>query len=263
MTKRQNSGPKCLAAIGLLLGTAAAILYGLFFVTGVATAQQAVSPNYQVNEVFFGTGGELDACSTAYCSKQSAGETAVGNTASPGFQAQAGFNTDREEYLEFIVTNSATDLGVLTASAAATANGAFSVKSYLASAGYVVHTASDPPRSGTNFLASMAASAASTPGTEQFGINVVRNLTTCPTPAPANFGADPVQVPDSTFSFGTAAAGYNTCGLFKYVKGETIASSNKSSGQTNYTISYLYNISNATKAGLYTFNHDLVATSTF
>src|ERR1700729_3951161 len=66
---------------------------------------QSSSPDYQVNEVFFGSGGELNACSSNFCSKQSAGETAVGNTSSPNFQAQAGFNTDRTPYIQFDVSN--------------------------------------------------------------------------------------------------------------------------------------------------------------
>src|SRR5258708_38765685 len=71
------------------------------------------SPDYQVNEVFFGAGGELNACSTNYCSKQSAGETAVGNTASPTFQAQAGFNTDRTPYIQIEVSITNINLGTL------------------------------------------------------------------------------------------------------------------------------------------------------
>ncbi len=226
---------------------------------GVASAQQATSPSYQVNEVFFGTGGELDACSTAYCSKQSAGETAIGTTGSANYQAEAGFNTNREEYIEFVVTNSGTDLGVLSVSTAATATGAFSVKSYLAS-GYVVQTASDPPKSaglGGHTFVTSATPGVSVPGTERFGINLVANT------SPTTFGSAPVQIPDNTFSFGSVASGYNTTNQYKYVKGDTVAQSVKSSGQTNYTVSYLFNISTSSPAGFYTFNHDLVVTSTF
>ena len=227
---------------------------------GTAMAQQAASSNYSVDEVFFGTGGELEACSAAYCSKQSAGDLAVGETAGTSNEAVAGFNTNREEYIEFIVNSSNTDLGVLSPSTAATATGTFTVKSYVSN-GYVVATASDPPSYNGNFLAHLTTPTASSPGTEQFGINLVANTTGCG--APSNFGANPVQVPDSSFSFGAAAAGYDTCGLFKYVKGDTIASSSKSSGNTNYTVSYLYNISTASKAGLYTFNHVMVATASY
>jgi hypothetical protein len=94
-------------------------------------------------------------------------------------------------------------------------------------------------------------------GTEQFGINLVANT------APTTFGANPSQAPDASFSFGQAAAGYDTPNYFKYVTGDTIAYSNKSSGETDYTISYLFNVSNATPGGQYTLHHVLVATSTF
>lgn len=235
----------------------------VFVLCPLAQAQQSSSSNYQVNEVFFGTGGELNACSATYCSKQSAGEMGVGNTSSTNYQAQGGFNTDRTPFIEFVVTAGSTDLGVLSTGNASVATGTFHVKTYLAG-GYVVQTVSDPP---TNTLPAqpqlnaLATPAASSPGTEQFGINLVSNTVACG--APTTFGANPVQIPDNTYSFGTVASGYNTCGLFKYVKGDTIAQSTKSSGETDYTISYLYNISNVTAAGEYQFHHVLVATSTY
>ena len=224
-----------------------------------ASAQQATSTNYGVDEVYFGAGGELNACSSSYCSKQSAGETAVGKTSSTNYSAQAGNNTNRNPYLEFTVTGAATDLGVLTTASAKVSTATFSVKTYLAG-GYVVQTVSNPPTSvlpGNPTLQPLATPTASSPGTEQFGINLVANT------SPTTFGADPIQVPDSTFSYGSAASGYNTANLFKYVKGDTVAQSTQSSGETDYTVSYLFNISNVTDAGEYTFNHVLVATSTY
>ena len=225
----------------------------------VVNAQQSSSTNYSVNEVFFGTGGELNACSSSYCSKQAAGETAVGNAASAAFSAQAGFNTDRTPYIAFSVTGGSTDLGVLSVGSAKTATGTFAVKTYLAG-GYVVQTVSDPPTNtlpNKPMLNALSTPTASSPGTEQFGINLVANT------SPTTFGAAPIQVPDGTFSFGTVASGYGTSNLFKYVKGDTIAQSTRSTGETDYTISYLYNISNVTAAGEYQLNHTLVATSTY
>lgn len=90
-------------------------------------AQQSSSTNYQVDEVFFGIGGELEACSGSYCSKQSAGETGVGNTKSANYQAQGGFNTNREPSLSLIVSGGA-DLGVLNTSSTAVTTGVFKVK---------------------------------------------------------------------------------------------------------------------------------------
>jgi hypothetical protein len=219
-------------------------------------AAQATSSSYSVDQVFFGNGGELNACSSSYCSKQAAGETTVGNTSSATTQAQTGFNVDRQEYLEFKVNASNLDLGVLSTSTTKTGTATFSVKAYLAS-GYQVVTVSDPPKNAAHIMNGMASTAASVVGTEQFGINLVANT------SPATLGANPVQVPSSTYSFGTAAAGYNTPNQYKYVKGSVIAQALSSSGETDYTISYIMNISNVTAGGAYAMSHDLVATATF
>ncbi len=226
---------------------------------------QSFSSNYSVDEVFFGAGGELNACGTAFCAKQSAGEIAAGNAAATAFRTQAGFNTDRQPYIAFSVAGSSTDLGTLSTAGTATSSGTFAIKTYLAS-GYVIRAASDPPTGNglTPHLFNTPSSptAAASPGTaEQFGINLVANTTGCG--APANFGANPVQVPDSTFSFGTVASGYNTCGLFKYVKGDVVAQSTKSSGETDFTVSFIYNITSLTPDGEYVYNGDFVATSTY
>jgi len=246
----------------LVLGSIVSVL--VFAMNPFAYAAQSNSTNYQVNEVFMGSGGELHSCGSQYCSKLSAGEIAVGHAAGNLFGAYGGFNTDRTPYLAFSVAGGTTDVGVLSPFGTATTTWTFAVKTYLAS-GYVVTLGSDSPvsESGHHLATNTTTASASTVGTEQFGINVVENRTNCTTPAPANFGADPVQVPDNTFSFGSAAAGYNTCGLFKYNKGDTIASSSRSSGQTDYTMSFIYNISNVTPDGLYKYDGTLVATSPY
>lgn len=222
-------------------------------------AQQSSSSNYQVNEVFFGAGGVANACSATYCSKQAAGEIAAGNTAGAAFRAQAGFNTDRQPYLAFSVAGGSTDLGTLSTIATATTTATFAVKTYLAS-GYTVQLVSDPPTNNGSTAHQMTAP--STPaspaiGVEQFGLNLVANT------SPQTFGAPPVQVPDSTFSYGAVASGYDQPNKYKYVKGDAIAQSTKSSGETDYTASFIYNISDLTPDGLYTFNGTLVATSTY
>jgi len=56
---------------------------------------------------------------------------------------------------------------------------------------------------------------------------------------------------------------HNSCGLFEYVQGSTIASSAKSSGETDYTISYIENISNVTPGGVFYMNDQLVAVPTY
>jgi hypothetical protein len=224
--------------------------------TATAHAQTAQSTHYGVDEVFFGTGGELNACSTAYCSKQAAGELTVGNTASTSYQAQAGFNTTSAPYLQFIVNASSVNLGTLTSGTTYTTTGSFSVKAYLAS-GYVVQTASFPPVSGSHYLTPLASPTASNNNAEQFGINLVANT------SPTSFGAPPAQLPDTTFGFGQVAAGYNTPNFYKYNKGDTVAYSTTSSGETDFTLSYIFNVSPVTPGGVYSFNHILVATATY
>lgn len=216
---------------------------------------QVASPNYKLEEVFMGTGGDLDSSSPNYRAKLSAGESGVGNVKSTNYQAQGGFNTDRTEFLEFIITGSNLDLGVLSNNTTTTATTTFSVKAYLTH-GYVVQTVSDPPQNGSYSLTALATPTASATNTEQFGINLVDNSS-------PNIGANPTQTPDSSFSYGQAASGYDTPNLFKYVKDDIIAQSSQSSGTTNYTISYIFNTRGATPGGTYTFNQNLVATATY
>ncbi len=230
----------------------------------VASATTSSSPNYRVNEVFFGSGGALNDCSTNYCAKESLGATGVGKTSSTNYQAHAGFNTDRMPYLKFVVNGTSIDVGALSTGSTTTANATFSVKSYLSS-GYQVVTVSNPPQNNSFTMHGLGTPTASSAGSEQFGMNLVAN--SCPTPSitctGGTFGANPNQVPSSVFSFGQAASGYNTANLYKYVPGDTIADSNSSSGETDYTISYIYNISVLTPGGTYKFNDVLVATATF
>lgn len=220
------------------------------------SADHAASSNYQVNETFFGSGGDLNTCSTSYCSKQSAGELTVGNTASSNYQAQGGFNTDRQPYIEFSTTPTNIDLGTITPTATKTATASFTVKAYL-SYGYTVVTASNPPSNGFHTMSSPSIPTASAVGTEQFGMNLVANT------SPTTFGANPAYIPDSTFSFGQATSDYSSPNLYKYTKGDVIAQSTLSSSDTTFTISYIFNISHVTPAGEYSMNHVLVATASY
>lgn len=239
----------------------------LCLVPAVAQAAQSKSPTYQVNEVFFGSGGELNSCSTGqYCSKQSAGELTVGNTKSAGYQAQGGFNTDRAPYLEVTVSDTNVNLGTLKPTTTAMASATFSVRAFLAH-GYTVINASGPPTNGNYVMKSINVPTASAVGTEQFGINLVANTD------PEVIGANPVDrsktaddaryAPADVFSYGQVAPDYDTPNLYKYLQGDQIAYSDASSSYTDYTISYLFNVSNVTPGGSYVFNHIIVVTATY
>lgn len=225
---------------------------GLFIVVAVLAMPvlahaQYESPNYEINEVFIGTGGELDSCGTAFCADQTVGGTAVGNVSSNNFGAEGGFGDPSEATLEVGISNNVIDLGVLNTSTTSAASANFSVKSYL-TAGYIVKIYGNSPTNftgpGTTSLTALNSPSLSVPGTEQFGINLVANAT-------PGIGANPSQAPDATFSFGEAAAGYNTPDYFKFVDGDTIALSDTSTGETDYTVSIIANISNSTPGGQY------------
>jgi hypothetical protein len=233
----------------------AAVMLSLLW-PAVSFAAQSQSSHYQVSEVFFGSGGALNACSTSYCSKQSAGEVTVGNTSSANYQAQGGFNTDRQPYIQMDVSTTNIDLGTLTPTTTKVATASFTVEAYLAH-GYVVTNASPPPTNNAYSIHGLTTPTASAAGTEQFGMNLTANT------IPATFGANPSDQPDSTFSYGEATSDYSNPNLYKYVQGDTIAESLRSTSYTTYTISYIFNISNVTPGGTYTFNHVLVATATY
>lgn len=235
--------------------TAALVAVFLTLPLNIRVFAQTSSTNYRVEESRFGTGGQLDANSSSYSSQQST-ETSIGNVNGTDYQGNAGFNTKDQPYLEVKVTGGSTDLGTLSPTSTATTTSTFYVRAYLAS-GYSVIMASDPPAYGTEQIDPMTTQASSSVGVEQFGINLRANT------SPTTFGADPSQAPDSSFSYGYAAAGYDTPNKYKFAKNDVIARSDKSSGQTDFTISYIYNISALSPAGSYIFNQDLVVVGTY
>jgi len=235
------------------------VLAGLLYGSTQVFAQYT-STNYQTNEIFFGTGGDLDTSSTNYQAQTSAGGLAVGTTSSTNYQAYSGFLTPNEPFLEFGIDTSLVNLGTLDTLNAKTGTANFHVRVYIDS-GYTVQTMSQPPSSNTtpvHILAGMSSTASSSAGTEQFGINLRANT------SPATFGTDPSPQPDGTFATGVAATGYNTVNQYKYVQGDTIAQSSGSGwGATNFTMAYIANINLVTPAGSYTMIHDLVVVATY
>lgn len=224
-------------------------------------AAQSSSPNYRVEESYFGTGGNVDANSANYRARQSTGSLAVGDISSTNYRAVAGFDTPSEPFLEAGVTGADVSFGTLSAAApsfaasqAGACNCTFYVRSYLSS-NYSVVTASAPPTSenGSVIAGKAITSAASTStSVAEFGMNLVVNA------APGVMGSNPANVPDGTFADGKAfgdgvggARDYDDTGQYAYGTGDTIANSpatagNQGIGQTNYTISYIMKPSNIT-----------------
>lgn len=241
------------------------IVLPCLLITAVAFADgPLVSTHYQFVESTIGAGGLLQSSSANFQTSESLGDNVIGHSSSANFQLNGGSQTTADPALTFGITQPTVNFNSFSPTAATTATSAFSVIDYT-SYGYAVLITGSPPTLGGHTIAAMASTGSSTPGTEQFGINLVANT------SPATFGANPVQKPDATFSYGTTNSstcstitpGYGTTNQFKYVAGDTIAASCKSSGETDYTISYLVNVGSLTPAGQYSSNQQLICIGTY
>ncbi len=223
--------------------------------TGTALAQTSSSDNYQVTQTEFGASSTEETCSGQYCSTTSIGDPIAGDSEGMTSTAKFGRVTDSEPMLEVIVDPGESDLGVLTTEATATKTMIARIRNYLSS-GYVLQITGDPPKYGNHTLSTPSTPTASDPGTEQFALNAADNTT-------PDIGADPVQVPSGEFSFGAVDDDYDTPNLFMYSSEDVVAQSDSSSGETDYTISMIVNISNTTPAGRYTGDFSAVVIPVF
>lgn len=224
-------------------------------------AQQSSSPSYQVNEVQFGSGGSVDSSSTNYKSQTSVGSLGGGRSSSANFSADSGFLTQNEPYLEMGVINASVDLGDLTPTATHSGAGSFYVRSYTSGGYSIINLGTPPVNASNNQLKAKTTLGAPIIGTEEFGMNLVKNVNFCG--SGCNLGDNPVPVPDNTFATGVAATGYSTAGQFKFGVGDTIASAPNGDGQTNFTVSFIANINSVTPAGSYTTQADFAVIASY
>ena len=221
--------------------------------TGTVYATTSSSSNYKVSETQFGGGATQQACSNQYCGQVSIGNISsdrdVGSSTASFEPITPGSNDPR---LEMIIDAGSSNLGDISAESTASRTVIVRIQNYLNDGGYVLQILGDPPKTSSHTINPLSTPTASIPGTEQFGINVVANTS-------PNIGASPVQVPSSGVTFGEADEDYATANLFKYSSGDTVARSNAKTGRTDYTISMIFNISNATPYGNYKANYSAVA----
>lgn len=233
------------------------VLIGLCLLLGIASAPdvfaQAASSHYQLYESQVGAGGLPSSSSTNYQGAVSVGDVGVGDATGTNFQVKGGSQTTADPALSFTINSSSVSFTNFTTSAPSMATASFSVINYT-SYGYIVLVSGSSPTNGSHSISPMATAGTSSPGFEQYGINLVANT------SPQNIGANPNQ---GQFGFGIAATGYDTANNYKYVDGDTIASAPKSSGQTDFTISYLVNVGSLTPGGQYTSNQQLIVVGTY
>jgi hypothetical protein len=244
----------------VVLAAAAAVSALCFAIP--AAADPLKSTNYEFTEQSLGSSGLVGSQSANYKSDAAIGILGLGNSASTNIQLNAGNVTTGDPALTFIVNSSSADFGEFSAGAAATTTASFSVINYT-SYGYIVQVYGNPPTSvNGHAITAMSSTGTSTPGVEQFGINLVANT------SPVSLGANPTCTPSAGFCpFGNLTdlidPNYKTSDNYRYVSGETIAQAPKSSGQTNYTISYIVNVAALTPGGKYSSGQTLICTGTY
>ena len=234
-------------------GLLAALFACLLLMAPGAYAETLQSNNYQLDESSIGTSSPIGQASTTYNLSSGVGDIGVGNAASTNFQINAGSKTSAAPVLAFSVTNAAANFGVFSPTQASTSTATFSVMDYT-SYGYTVQIDGSAPSNGAHTIRALATAAQSQTGTEQFGINLVANT------SPISVGANP---DNGSYGFGTVDANYNTSNYYRYVSGDTIAKANKSSGVTNYTMTYMVNVAGLTPGGQYKSNQTLIVLGTY
>lgn len=225
----------------------------LGYIVSPVLADPLRSTNYQFQETSLGGSGLLNSASANYQASSTSGVLGIGNSNATAFQANAGHMTTADPSLAFSVNNDTVAFGQFSAATAATAISTFSVINYT-SYGYVVQALGTPPTYGSHTITPMGVTGPSQTGTEQFGINLVANT------SPVSLGANPDH---GQFGFGSASSNYNTANNYRFVSGETIASSPKTSGMTTYTISYIVNVSSLTPGGEYAGSQTILCTGTY
>lgn len=221
--------------------------------TSPARAEELKSPTYTLREGSIGSGSLNQSSSDNYRITDATGDIGIGNSSSSNYNLSAGSKTPVDPTLSFEITSGAINFPAYSASSASMTTSTFKVLNYT-SYGYVVQIAGTSPANGTHSIPALTSTSSSTPGTEQFGINLVANT------APSNIGANPNN---GGYGFGQAAPNYATPNMYRFVSGETIATAPKSSGETIYTISYLVNVAGLTPGGQYNANLTLIVVGTY
>jgi hypothetical protein len=211
------------------------------------------SSNYIIESDVFSSGGNELGTSPNYTIRDTIGEDIIlsATTTSANYGIKAGF---RELYTDQFITlhipDAAIDFGNLSASEVRTATHTMTVSTNATNGFTATVSGATLTKGGDTIAAIGAAETASTPGTPQFGLNLVANT---------GFGANPA----GSAPIGAAADHYRIADSFAFQSGDTVATSTSAINTTTYTASYIANISSATPAGDYTTTLTYSATGSF
>jgi len=202
------------------------------------------STNYIIWADVISSGGDEQSTSANYILADSIGEALIlsATSTSVTYGSKAGFREMYpDQYLSFSLSSNSIDFGQLSRDEVRADSHTMTVDTN-ATKGFTVTVSGDTLRNGSYTIQALGTSADfSSPGSEQFGINLVAN--TSPAVGANLSGTSPV---------GSVVSPYGTTNKFAYTSGSTIAQSTNDINPTTYTISYIANVHVNTEAGSYT-----------
>ena len=143
------------------------------------------------------------------------------------------------------------DMGQLSDTSTLTAQSQMAVGTN-ATAGFAITANGGTMAAGTSVIDPLTAPTESTPGSNQFGINLVANNKPSVGIDPEGPWANAIPSPD-----------YAVTNRYKYNSGDVIASSSSVSLMKRFTVSYIANSSKSLRAGVYTTTVTYIATGRF
>ncbi len=236
-------------------GVSVIIFLCLLFVPGGIIQADTQSSNYKIWADVFSVGGTESGPSANYDLQDSIGEALIlsSTSTSSNYGVKAGFRElYPDQYISLSLGSGTASFGTLSAAAVASASHTMTIDTN-APLGYSIVVSGATLTSGGDTIDAIGGvAAASTPGTEQFGLNLVAN--TAPSVGAAVSGTAPI---------GAAVSPYATPNAFAYTSGSTVASATGVTNSAIFTVSYIVNIASATPAGTYTTTLTYAATANF
>jgi hypothetical protein len=148
------------------------------------------------------------------------------------------------------ISGNTVDFGIFSPSTPSSGTSVMAASSN-ATSGYSITVGGNTLQSGANSITALAAQTASSPGTSQFGLNLVDNAT-------PNVGAN--RTGDANAN---PSGNYDDADLFRYVSGDSVASSAQPTDPTAFTVAYLVNVAFKQPAGVYTTTLTYICTATY
>ena len=231
------------------------ITLGIIFLPSAFILAEMNSVHYKIWADDFSSGGTENSSSTNYGIQDTIGETIIlsATSTSANYGIKAGFREMYpDKYITFSLGTPSVSFGTLSTSETKTASHTMTIDTN-ADNGFTITVAGSTLTKGSDTVSAIGAAAAvSTPGTAQFGLNLVANTT------PA-VGAGPV----GTAPLGAPAGVYGTANQFAFNSGDTVASAASLVKATVFTVSYIANISSAVPAGDYATTLTYAATANY